>query len=150
MADLNKGQLVILSTNRPHVLDKALVRSGRVDLEVQFPRPSKEDIVEMYSRWYGKQVESALQLMAMADEFSSLLPLSAMTVSEVEGDVADSLLLAGEGPLAFCNFGRWPGSAGFVGFQVAVPIFESLSATFTIHLLFLKNAQLLFLTLYGP
>lgn len=44
--------LVILATNRPDMLDNAVVREGRVDRWVEVPSPTKEDATEILSIYF--------------------------------------------------------------------------------------------------
>lgn len=47
------GRQVIAATNRPDVLDPALLRSGRLDRKIELPHPSEEArgrILQIHSR----------------------------------------------------------------------------------------------------
>jgi hypothetical protein len=46
------GRIIILTTNHPEKLDSALVRPGRIDLNIHFDRCSKDTIVEMLLKFY--------------------------------------------------------------------------------------------------
>mgnify|MGYP000966021283 CR=1 FL=1 len=46
------GRIIILTTNHPEKLDSALVRPGRIDLNIHFDRCSKETIVELLLKFY--------------------------------------------------------------------------------------------------
>lgn len=43
------GSMVILATNRPDVLDPAVIRSGRIDRKIQIPRPNPASAKEIFS-----------------------------------------------------------------------------------------------------
>ena len=45
------GRIVIMTTNHPEVLDKALIRPGRIDVRVNFSYADREQIVEMYEAY---------------------------------------------------------------------------------------------------
>jgi hypothetical protein len=47
------GRMIIMTSNRPEVLDKALIRPGRIDHVVEFGFLSLVSIVELYSLWFG-------------------------------------------------------------------------------------------------
>lgn len=51
------GRIIIMTSNYPEKLDKALVRPGRIDLKVHFEKCSREDIQEMIGKITGKGVE---------------------------------------------------------------------------------------------
>jgi hypothetical protein len=44
------GRILIMTTNHPEKLDRALIRPGRIDLKVHFQRCSKNDIKEMVTK----------------------------------------------------------------------------------------------------
>ncbi len=46
------GRIIILTTNHPDKLDSALVRPGRIDLDIHFNRCSMETIVELVTKFY--------------------------------------------------------------------------------------------------
>ena len=47
-----KGRMMVITTNHPEKLDKALVRPGRVDLNIKFGRSKMKEIIEMYNCFY--------------------------------------------------------------------------------------------------
>lgn len=47
------GRIVIMTTNHREVLDPALIRPGRIDMEVEFGRLSRADIGAIYERMWG-------------------------------------------------------------------------------------------------
>lgn len=59
----DSGALVLLSTNRPDVLDPAIVREGRIDRKVRVTRPDKKSAVDIFKihlrdRPLGRKVEN--------------------------------------------------------------------------------------------
>lgn len=48
------GAVVILATNRPSVLDSAVIRDGRIDHKIHIPRPSKEAVEAILMATLGK------------------------------------------------------------------------------------------------
>jgi hypothetical protein len=53
------GRILIITTNHPDKLDRALVRPGRIDVNIGFKEASRKLIVDMMNNFYGltKQVE---------------------------------------------------------------------------------------------
>lgn len=44
------GRVIVVTTNMPEVLDKALVRPGRIDLNIHFHNASQETLAKMYEK----------------------------------------------------------------------------------------------------
>ncbi|KAI1438848.1 P-loop containing nucleoside triphosphate hydrolase protein [Xylaria sp. CBS 124048] len=58
----HEGRILIMTTNVPESLDDALIRPGRVDLQVQFTYATKEQARELFIRMYeGDQSRSQRQ-----------------------------------------------------------------------------------------
>lgn len=51
------GRIVVMTTNHPEVLDKALVRPGRIDVKVQFGYASAELIAEMFEVYLERTLD---------------------------------------------------------------------------------------------
>ena len=50
------GRILIMTTNHPEKLDRALIRPGRIDLKVHFQRCSRADIKEMVTKIKGTDI----------------------------------------------------------------------------------------------
>merc|ERR1711982_42317 len=66
---------VIAATNRPDVLDPALLRSGRLDRKIELPHPTEEArarIMQIHSRKmnYNKDDVNFLELARSTDDFN--------------------------------------------------------------------------------
>lgn len=48
----HEGRLLVMTTNRPEKLDAALIRPGRVDLQVAFTNATQDQIKELFERMY--------------------------------------------------------------------------------------------------
>ncbi|KAF2455617.1 BCS1 N terminal-domain-containing protein [Lineolata rhizophorae] len=49
----HEGRILVMTTNDPEKLDSALLRPGRVDMEVEFPLSSRKQIAELFIRMYA-------------------------------------------------------------------------------------------------
>lgn len=67
------GIMVVLTTNRPQVLDPALVRPGRVDRKVEFGFATRKQITESYTWFYPGNPEKA---ETFADQFTGNVSMS--------------------------------------------------------------------------
>ena len=48
------GRILIMTSNHPEMLDPALIRPGRVDVQVHFDNATKETIAEMYEGFFDR------------------------------------------------------------------------------------------------
>lgn len=48
----HEGRVLIMTTNKPETLDDALIRPGRVDLQVAFTNATREQVRELFERMY--------------------------------------------------------------------------------------------------
>lgn len=56
------GAFVLLATNRPDVLDPAVVRDGRIDRKIKVPRPLQSDAEEIFAlNFKGKPIEGTVK-----------------------------------------------------------------------------------------
>ena len=61
------GRIIIMTTNHPEVLDKALVRHGRIDIKINFKKASINNIQDIIEKFFGKSKN--LDLKNLADKF---------------------------------------------------------------------------------
>ena len=85
----NEGVIVLAATNRPDVLDKALLRPGRFDRQIVVPPPdvkAREQILEVHSK--KKRFEADVDLKIIAKNTSGF------TGADLENLLNESALLA--------------------------------------------------------
>jgi transitional endoplasmic reticulum ATPase len=66
-----QGVLILAATNRPDLLDKALLRPGRFDFVVELPRPDYQtrlSILQVYCRKRTLEADISLDLLAQSTE----------------------------------------------------------------------------------
>ncbi|KAK6509204.1 hypothetical protein TWF481_003964 [Arthrobotrys musiformis] len=87
----HEGRILIMTTNHPEVLDAALVRKGRVDLEVPFGLATKEQIVNLFTIMYSHDYDdeevgdeiAKEKLVAAALRFGELLDADTFSPAEI-------------------------------------------------------------------
>ena len=85
----NEGVIVLAATNRPDVLDKALLRPGRFDRQIVVPAPdvaAREKILEVHSR--NKKIADDVDLKTIAKNTSGF------SGADLENVLNESALLA--------------------------------------------------------
>ena len=85
----NEGVIVLAATNRPDVLDKALLRPGRFDRQIVVPAPdvaAREKILEVHSR--NKKIGDDVDLKTIAKNTSGF------SGADLENVLNESALLA--------------------------------------------------------
>ena len=51
------GRMMVITTNHPEKLDKALIRPGRIDLNLEFGKCTSRDVADIYKNFYNKEVD---------------------------------------------------------------------------------------------
>jgi chaperone BCS1 len=100
-----QGHVLIMTTNTPEQLDAALIRPGRVDLQVAFALATQRQIHETFMRMYSQTPEEQTTggrlpnsksrpvskitdpeaLEAMARRFAEQLPADKFSPAEIQG-----------------------------------------------------------------
>jgi chaperone BCS1 len=92
----HEGRILIMTTNAPQQLDRALIRPGRVDIHVRFDLPSREELrdlfLSLYSDMYqnpefssGEKNREMARMIEMAVRFAACLPERQFSLAEVQG-----------------------------------------------------------------
>lgn len=50
------GRIIVMTSNHPELLDQALIRPGRIDVQVTFGNASRELIAEMFEAYFGRRL----------------------------------------------------------------------------------------------
>jgi len=58
------GRIVVMTSNHPELLDEALIRSGRIDIKVEFKRCTRYDITQLIKRFW--KIDLAVKDMSSA------------------------------------------------------------------------------------
>jgi hypothetical protein len=56
----NPNRIIIFTSNFPEILDKALIRPGRIDMMIEFKLASHKIIIDMYKSYYEEEPDSEL------------------------------------------------------------------------------------------
>jgi hypothetical protein len=52
------GRVIIMTTNHKEQVDPALLRPGRIDMEIEFKKLRGEHVAQIYQKWYGEGLEA--------------------------------------------------------------------------------------------
>jgi chaperone BCS1 len=105
MANVVQGHVLIMTTNTPEQLDVALIRPGRVDLQIAFTLATRNQIYETFMRMYSQTPEERTTgrclpnsksrpisnitdpeaLQEMARKFAEQLPADKFSPAEIQG-----------------------------------------------------------------
>lgn len=61
------GRIIVMTTNHRNVLDKALTRPGRIDIEIEMKRLRRQHVARIYENWFNVVI-SAEELQHIANE----------------------------------------------------------------------------------
>ncbi|EGR49348.1 uncharacterized protein TRIREDRAFT_60378 [Trichoderma reesei QM6a] len=98
----HEGRVLIMTTNKPEALDEALIRPGRVDVQVRFSNASSTQAGELFHRMYetSRQDEPIKEAnKAMADRLNKQ-PAAKYETEELDGITAEEMKTIAE------EFGR--------------------------------------------
>jgi len=72
----NEGIIVCITTNRKDVLDEALFRTGRVDIDIEFKHIEKDEIIKMVEYYYKDD--------DLAQQFYDKIETYSLTTSDIQ------------------------------------------------------------------
>lgn len=109
----HEGRVLVMTTNKPEALDDALIRPGRVDLQVPFGNATQEQIEELFIRMYTRvtPIKNQDKVQKTTKSGISLIPFPSILggVSSSSQPVAASSNK--ESILNSCNRGKSNGKA---------------------------------------
>ena len=62
-----EGRMLVITTNYPERLDKALIRPGRIDMKVHFSRMRGEDILDMFRHYFELDPPASVRAVDLPD-----------------------------------------------------------------------------------
>ena len=90
-----KGRMVFMTTNHKHVLDRAIIRPGRIDYELEFTHVTEEQVRRQFYRFYADLHGDNSQPLSMdhktrekcADQFATRIAKSNVrfTTADIQG-----------------------------------------------------------------
>jgi chaperone BCS1 len=72
----NEGIIICITTNRKDVLDEAVFRSGRVDIDIEFKNIEKDEIIKMVEYYYKDA--------NLAEQFYDKIETYSLTTSDIQ------------------------------------------------------------------
>lgn len=92
----HEGRILIMTTNAPQHLDRALIRPGRVDVHIRFELPSQEEIRDLFLSMYSEVYQNSQfspsetetevgKLTELAMRFAECLQEKRFSIAEVQG-----------------------------------------------------------------
>ena len=75
----HEGRVLIMTTNKPETLDEALIRPGRVDLQVEFTNATPHQARELFVRMYEPETSRTLSSLSPIEDHVALSPLPPLT-----------------------------------------------------------------------
>jgi hypothetical protein len=65
------GRMLIITTNYPERLDKALIRPGRIDMKVKFGLCTADNIMQMYKHYFETELPTSFDRSRLQDDMYS-------------------------------------------------------------------------------
>jgi chaperone BCS1 len=87
-----EGRILIMTTNAPRILDKALIRPGRVDLHIKFELPRRQELEDIFLSMYrGRDFQMnnkdciTTDIVTLSQSFANALPEGMFSLAEIQG-----------------------------------------------------------------
>ena len=65
------GRIIIMTSNKPEVLDKALIRPGRIDIKIHFQNCTKYDVMRLINLFWDLTVTEDMLLLELEMKYTS-------------------------------------------------------------------------------
>ena len=65
------GRIIIMTSNKPEVLDKALIRPGRIDIKIHFQNWTKYDVMRLINLFWDLTVTEDMLLLELEMKYTS-------------------------------------------------------------------------------
>ena len=62
------GRMLIITTNYPEKLDRALIRPGRIDLKLRFDKCTRDNLVDMYTHYFDTELPEGFDRDALPEK----------------------------------------------------------------------------------
>lgn len=89
---LRDGVVLIMTTNKPETLDKALIRPGRIDKQINMGYANQDVAANIFKRFYsetdgehGTPTEASTHISELAQQFATKIPQLKLTPAEIQG-----------------------------------------------------------------
>lgn len=79
-ATSQEGSITFLTTNYPHMLPERLVRSGRIDMRIEFGLATKKQIRQLFQAFFGVGTHQKLE-----DSFVDACPEQQLSMADLQG-----------------------------------------------------------------
>jgi ATP-dependent 26S proteasome regulatory subunit len=83
------GRIIIMTTNKPENLDKALVRPGRIDYNINFTKATKKDVIEIMEFYWGEKIDDLPQ--SVSEKYSHAEVVNFCRTSETINETIQKL-----------------------------------------------------------
>jgi ATP-dependent 26S proteasome regulatory subunit len=65
------GRIIIMTSNKPEVLDKALIRPGRIDIKINFNSCTRYDVMRLVNLFWDLELSEEMLLPELELKYTS-------------------------------------------------------------------------------